>query len=247
MRIENVIVDARDPEALGRWWAEALGWVEIEPEDGAIVLVAEVRADGTHPFPELLFVPDGDPDHARERIHLDLNSHTAEEQQATVERLLAMGAVHADVGQADDAPFVVLADPEGNNLCVLDARPQYAQHGSLAGWTLAAHDANALKDVWLAATGWRLASEEPGYLILSPPDGGADLEIITRPTMPQDDRKNRIHVDVAPGPDEDQSAVVERLLALGATRADIGQSGDEPWVVLEDQEHNQLCVLTPRS
>lgn len=247
MRMENVVFDCRDEQALGRWWAEALGWVFVE--DGGEVCVRErVEADGSHPYPELIFGRVEDPAAGRERVHLDLNSHSLEEQRATAERLLAIGARPADVGQDDDAPFVVLADPEGNHFCVLDPRPEFAHLGSLAGYTLAAHDAQAIKDVWVAATGWDVQRDEPDYVVLVPPDGGPGLELITRPTMPPGKAKNRIHLDVAPGRDDDQDEAVERLLDLGATRVDVGQhDGDPvPWVVLADPEGNELCVLTPR-
>ena len=98
MRLENVVIDCRDEQALGRWWAEALGWVYVE--DGSEVCVRErVEADGSYPYPELIFGRDEDPGAGQERVHLDLNSHSLEEQRATVERLLTIGARLADVGQ----------------------------------------------------------------------------------------------------------------------------------------------------
>ncbi|MCU1372440.1 MAG: glyoxalase [Ilumatobacteraceae bacterium] len=248
MRIESFTVDARDPKALATWWSEALGWIIcFESEDGIEVNLCErLDPDGTHPHPELSFV--GDRSHAEgpQRLHLDLNSFSASDQTATVERLLAMGATHADVGQAADAPFTVLADPEGNHFCVLDPRPEYAHLGSVAGVTLAAHDARALRDVWAAATSWEVTRDDPGHIVLTPPDGGFPIEIITRPTLVDDDAKIRMHLDVAPGERDDQERCVDQLIALGARRVDIGQTGDEPWVVLADPEGNEFCVLSPR-
>ncbi|MGI8754553.1 MAG: VOC family protein [Acidimicrobiales bacterium] len=245
MRLESVTVDAVDPVALAEWWAGALGWVVVDVDESEVVLAELIEADGGHRYPELLFLPVAEPEAGQERIHLDLNSHSLVEQQAIVDRLVAMGAVPADVGQAADALFVVLADPEGNNFCVLDPRTQYAHLGSLAGFTLAAHDASALKELWAAATGWDVARDDGDYVVLTSPDAVAPMEIITRPTMPDDDRKDRIHLDVAPGPDEDQAGVVASLETLGARRVDIGQ-GDVGWVVLTDPEGNEFCVLTPR-
>ncbi|UDY37587.1 VOC family protein [Dermatobacter hominis] len=248
LRLESFTVDARDPKALAGWWAEALGWVVCseDADGGEVNLCERVDPDGSHPYPELSFVGDGDPDGGQERIHLDLNSSSTADQEATVARLIDMGATRADVGQAPDAPFTVLADPEGNHFCVLDPRPEYAHLGTIAGYTLAAHDAAALRDLWAAATGWTVTRDDPDYVVLTPPDGGTPLEIITRPTMPRGDAKDRIHIDVAPGPQDDQGAQVDRLVALGARRADIGQTGDESWVVLADPEGNELCVLSPR-
>lgn len=245
MRVESVTVDAVDPVTLAGWWAEALGWVVVDVDEGEVALAGRIDADGGHPYPELLFLPVPEPGAGQERVHLDLNSHSLLEQQATVDRLVAMGAVPANVGQAADARFVVLGDPEGNHFCVLDPRPQYAHLGTLAGFTLAAHDAAALRDLWATATGWEVIRDDGDYVVLAAPDAGAPLEIITRPTMAHDDRKDRIHVDVAPGPDDDQAEVVAGLEALGARRVDIGQ-GDVGWVVLADQEGNEFCVLSPR-
>jgi predicted enzyme related to lactoylglutathione lyase len=249
LRIESFTIDAHDPKALATWWSEAIGWtISSESDDGVEVELCErLEPDGTRPHPVLSFASDGDPDAGQERIHLDLNSFSAADQEATVERLLGIGARRADVGQPAGAPFAVLADPEGNHFCVLDPRPEYAHLGSVAAYVVAAHDARSLRDVWAAATGWDVTRDDADLVVLSPPDGlGAPIELISRPALPRSDRKDRIHLDVAPGEHDDQAELVDRLLALGATRADIGQTGDEPWVILRDPEGNELCVLSPR-
>jgi hypothetical protein len=113
---EQVIVDSVDPEALGRWWCEALGWVVVndEPEE------FEIRPAPDR-MPGLLFGKAAEPKVVKDRLHLDFRPGPGE-QQAEVERLLALGATRADVGQTGDEPWVVLADPEGNEFCVLGAR-----------------------------------------------------------------------------------------------------------------------------
>jgi hypothetical protein len=110
---EQVTVDATDPEALGRWWLAALDWVIVndDPEE------FEIRAD-TERLPGLLFVRVSEPKAVKDRLHLDLRP---EDHDAEVERLLTLGATRADVGQGDQ-PWVVLADPEGNEFCVLSSR-----------------------------------------------------------------------------------------------------------------------------
>jgi hypothetical protein len=110
---EQVIVDASDPVALGRWWASALGWVIVD--DGPDDLEIRPAADR---LPGLLFTRVPEPKVAKNRLHLDLRP---DDQQAEVTRLLALGAAPADVGQGDE-PWVVLADPEGNEFCVLGVR-----------------------------------------------------------------------------------------------------------------------------
>jgi hypothetical protein len=110
---EQIIVDAADPRALGRWWAEALGWEVVTdvPEE------FEIRPEKDR-LPGLLFVPVPEAKTVKNRLHLDFRP---DDQQAEVARLLALGARHADVGQGEE-PWVVLADPEGNEFCVLGER-----------------------------------------------------------------------------------------------------------------------------
>ena len=112
---EQVLVDARDPVALGRWWADALGWVVVEEAEDEF----EIRPSPDQ-LPGLLFGQSSDDKVIKNRLHLDFRPV---DQGAEVERLLALGARHADVGQTGDEPWVVLADPEGNEFCVLGARP----------------------------------------------------------------------------------------------------------------------------
>jgi predicted enzyme related to lactoylglutathione lyase len=111
---EQVIVDARDPLALGRWWATALGWTVVgEDADGI-----EIQpAPGV--MPGLLFVAVEEAKSGKNRLHLDFRP---QDRDAEVDRLRQLGATLADVGQ-DDVSWVVLADPEGNEFCVLSGRP----------------------------------------------------------------------------------------------------------------------------
>ncbi|CAM5285107.1 VOC family protein [Streptomyces aurantiogriseus] len=110
---EQVIVDAADPVALGRWWAEALGWVTVDEGTDEY----EIRP-APDKLPGLLFVRVKDAKTVKNRLHLDFRP---DDQRAEVERLLALGARHADVGQGEQT-WVTLADPEGNEFCVLGAR-----------------------------------------------------------------------------------------------------------------------------
>jgi hypothetical protein len=110
---EQVNVDAADPEALGRWWLEALRWVVVNDDPAEF----EIRP-GPERLPGLLFVHVPEAKTVKNRLHVDLRP---DDQDAEVQRLLALGAVRVDVGQGD-APWVVLADPEGNEFCVLSSR-----------------------------------------------------------------------------------------------------------------------------
>lgn len=109
---EQVVVDAHDPVALGRWWADALGWVIVD--DSADEFEIRESADR---LPGLLFVSAGSGKREKNRLHLDFRPR---DQDAEVARLLALGASRVDIGQGG-ASWVVLADPEGNEFCVLRA------------------------------------------------------------------------------------------------------------------------------
>ena len=107
----QLVIDCHDPHALARFWAAVLDQpILYETEDEVIV------GANKHTYPGLLFgtAPDGKT--VKNRLHIDLDP---DDQAAEVERLLALGARHANVGQGDDVPWVVLADPEGNEFCVL--------------------------------------------------------------------------------------------------------------------------------
>lgn len=111
---EQLVVDAADPAALGRWWAQALGWVVVDdsPEE------YEIRPAPDR-LPGLLFGLAAGAKTVKNRLHLDFRP---DDQAAEVARLLALGARHTDIGQSGEEPWVVLADPEGNEFCVLAPR-----------------------------------------------------------------------------------------------------------------------------
>ncbi|MFC7546020.1 VOC family protein [Plantactinospora sp. GCM10030261] len=111
---ENLVIDARDPARLARWWAEALRYQVVADEPDEV----EIRR-APETLPALIFVPVRDEKSVKNRLHICLRP---DDQEAEVERLVDMGARHVDVGQPPDATWTVLADPEGNEFCVLQAR-----------------------------------------------------------------------------------------------------------------------------
>lgn len=110
---EQVVVDSADPEVLGRWWAEALGWVVVNDEPEEFEIQPSLGR-----MPGLLFGAAAEVKVGKNRLHIDLRP---DDQAAEVERLLALGARRTDIGQGEQ-PWVVLVDPEGNEFCVLSAR-----------------------------------------------------------------------------------------------------------------------------
>lgn len=114
LRFESVTVDAHDPQAQARWWAQLLGW-DVR-EDGEGEWAAAPAGGG----PDLLFIAVPEAKTVKNRWHPDLRP---DDQPAEVARAEAMGARRVDVGQTDDVTWVVLADPEGNEFCILRALP----------------------------------------------------------------------------------------------------------------------------
>ena len=233
-RLWSVVIDADDPVALARFWAAALEWEYVETEDAP----SAVGGDGA--LRRLEFVPASEPKRMQNRVHFDLSSRSLEDQAATVERFVELGARRIDVGQGPDADHVVLADPDGNELCVLEPGNEFVDTRLLGSLTWDGSPAAGY--FWRDALGWPLVWDQDDETAIHPPGGGLFITF----GAPSPKRiKNRLHIDLAPPPDEDQQAEVERLVALGATRIDIGQ-GDVSWVVLADPDGNELCVLTPR-
>jgi hypothetical protein len=114
----------------------------------------------------------------------------------------------------------------------------------IAQWTLDVQDVERMAEFWGAALDCRVERGDDSAAKLYPRDGTApDVPTVwLQPTAPAKTFKNRVHPDLRPV-DGDVDAEVERLLRLGATRTDVGQTGDEPFVVLADPEGNEFCVL----
>jgi hypothetical protein len=109
-RFYQLVVDSRDPAALARFWAAALELTVLyETEDEVII------GSDPHDYPGICFVPTSDPKTGKNRLHIDIDP---DDQAAEVERLIGLGARRIDIGQGD-VSWVVLADPEDNELCVL--------------------------------------------------------------------------------------------------------------------------------
>ncbi|MFD0427908.1 VOC family protein [Streptomyces zhihengii] len=119
-RITEIVIDAQDPNRLAAFWCEVLGYVELDREaDGSIQIgppgaEAAARCRPSSSAPAATRAP-------KLPVHFDLNA-TDRDQEAELARLLALGAVPADVGQSGEESWHVLADPEGNEFCLLRAR-----------------------------------------------------------------------------------------------------------------------------
>ncbi|WP_329037011.1 VOC family protein [Streptomyces sp. NBC_01725] len=109
------------------------------------------------------------------------------------------------------------------------------------------HDLPGLAHFWAAALRWRVLSEREREVVIGP-DASAPVGMCFMP-VPATERKtvkNRLHLDLTTSA-EDREAEIDRLIALGARRVDVGQSGEESWTVLADPEGNEFCVVRPKA
>jgi predicted enzyme related to lactoylglutathione lyase len=237
-RLVALCLDANHPLRLARFWAEALGWAIDDESDDDVGLVP---TDGTR-F-GIIFEPVPEEKVGKNRIHLDLTTTSLADQEETVERLLQLGARHIDVGQGSGDRHVVLADPEGNELCVIEPDNAFLAGCGRLG-SITCDGSRAVGYFWSQALGWPLVWDQDDETAIRAPDGTGPFITWGPPVAPKL-AKNRLHLDIAPAVHVDQQAEVDRLVPLGATRVDIGQ-GHVSWVVMADPDGNEFCVLSPR-
>ncbi|MGW3414017.1 VOC family protein [Streptomyces sp. NPDC000888] len=241
LRPALVNIKALDDSAVGRFWAEALGWGVTSGGSSATAAqpVGFDWQDSAGVCIDVIAVPE--PKTAtKNRVHLDLATTSAAHQAELVARLRSLGATPADVGQGD-VPWTVLADPEGNEFCVLEPREVYRDTGPIAAVVVDCVDPRAMARFWGEAIDWTLLEVTDDHASFrSAQSVGPYLEFLRKPdvkTVP-----DRVHLDLVPDPGDDKAAEVARLRALGATDLDVGQ-GEVPWTCLADPEGHEFCVL----
>jgi predicted enzyme related to lactoylglutathione lyase len=239
-RLVQINMKARDDAALGRFWAAALGWGLSSEGPGVTNLEPEgfVYPDPVAVCIDLVASPE--PKTVKNRVHLDLAATSAAHQAELVARLGDLGATLADVGQGDVA-WTVMADPEGNEFCVLDSL--YEDTGPIASVVVDCADPRTMARFWGEAMDWTLHKVTDHSAALRSAQGvGPYLQFLRTPDVKT--VWNRVHLDVRPYPGDDMEAEAARLRTLGATDIDLGQS-DIPWKVLADPEGNEFCLLAP--
>ncbi|MFD5349282.1 VOC family protein [Streptomyces anulatus] len=240
LQLVQVNLKARDESALGRFWAEALGW-GASSEGPGVANLEPVGFDWPDPSAvclDLVRVPE--PETVRYRVHIELATSSEAHHTELVARLKELGATPADTGRGD-VLRTVLADPEGNVFSVLEPRELYRDTGPMAAVVVDCADPRAMVRFWGEAIDWTVHELTDERALLRSVKGvGPYLEF--RRTPDDEVVRSRIHLDVMSDRGEDQATEVARLEGLGATRADVGQ-GDVSWVVLADPEGNEFCVL----
>jgi predicted enzyme related to lactoylglutathione lyase len=241
-RLVHLVVDSADPRPVGQFWAQALGWpITDEDDDEVAVAPAGYEYPSTWALP-VVFEPVPEPKTGKNRVHFDLGSTSIEHQATQVNRLIRLGAKPVDIGQGQ-VPWAVMADPEGNEFCVLEPRDSYRDTGPVAAVVIDCQDPVSLARFWQQAAGWAPLEISAEFAAFRSPDGrGPHLELLKADGVKT--VKNRVHLDLRPFPGDDHAAEIRRLLAAGAAVADTGQP-DVPWTVLTDPEGNEFCVLAP--
>ncbi|MFG2824851.1 VOC family protein [Kitasatospora sp. NPDC048365] len=242
-RLVQINMKAHDDAALGRFWAEVLGW-GIDSEAPGVTNLEPVGFDYPDPVAVCIdIVASQEPKTGKNRVHLDLASTSAEHQAELVARLKELGATVADVGQGD-VPWTVMADPEGNEFCVLDPHPLNMDTGPIAAVVVDCADPREMARFWGGAIDWKLYEVDDDHAVMRSAQGvGPYLEFHRSP-----DTKNgwnRVHLDISPYKGDDPAAEEARLRALGATDTGIDPSAIS-WTVLADTEGNEFCLLSPR-
>lgn len=237
-RLFALVFDAHDPLRLARFWAGLLGWKIADDQQDWVTLLP---TDDTG-F-RIRFDPTQDPKREQNQMHFDLTSTSLEDQQQTVARALTLGARHIDVGQTPEDGHIVLADPEGNEFCVIEPGNTFLADCGFVG-AVACDGSQEVGYFWSKALGWPLVWDQNQETAIRSPHGGPKITWGGPPLKPKTG-KYRLHFDLAPPIDGDQRAEVDRLISLGAMRVDIGQ-GEVDWVVMADPDGHEFCVLTPR-
>jgi hypothetical protein len=124
VRLHHIVVDAHNLPGLARFWTQALGWKVLSERDNEIVIGPDENAPVG-----MCFMPVTDPKTVKNRVHLDLTSSAADRDQE-IDRLLALGAHRVDIGQTGAESWTVLADPEGNEFCVVRPKETLIRLGS---------------------------------------------------------------------------------------------------------------------
>lgn len=236
-RLLAVSFDSADPLRLARFWGDLLGWkLAADPHDGAALMPGEGAGFGFQ------FLPAQEQKSGQNERHFHLTSVSAEDQQHTVAKALGLGARHVDIGQRPEEGHIVLADPEGNEFCVIQPGNKYlAGCGFMAEITCAGSRRAGF--FWGEALEWPLVWDQGLQTAIQSPQGGPKVSWDGERMPPA--WQNRHRFVLAPPGDGDQQAEAGRLVALGATRLGYSQA-DASVMVMADPDGREFYLLTAR-
>ncbi len=205
VRLEAVTLEVADAPAVAAFWAGLLERDVLAESGGALVSGDETQVG-------LRFVTSHTDQVGPRRLHFHLTSSSLEDQHRIVETALRLGGRHIDVGQAPDDDFVVLADPGGNEMCVIEPDNHFLAGAGYLGEITC----DGTRDVglfWRDALGWPLVWDENQETAVQSPLGGTKVSWGGPPVKPKHGR-SRQRLDLVTA---DLSGEAERLVWLGAT------------------------------
>ncbi|MEU0692218.1 VOC family protein [Streptomyces uncialis] len=231
-----ICFNATRPSDLARFWSGVLGWESASGPDDDVAILPPDSAGF-----RIRFLPSREPKTGQNRAHFDLTSTSPEAQRQTVARALEFGGKHIDVGQLPEEGHVVLADPDGNEFCVIGAGNKFLADTGFVG-ALACDGTQEVGCFWSEALRWPLVWDQDQETAIQSPNGGTKITWGGPPVAPKTG-PNRLQFELALPADADREAEVDRLLSLGATRTGIGEGSR---VLMLDPDGNEFSVQTPR-
>jgi hypothetical protein len=233
-----ICCNATRPADLARFWSGVLGWKPTDDPDDGITIASPDTAGF-----RIRFLPSQEPKVGQNRAHFDLTSTSLEDQRQIVARALELGGTHIDVGQLPEDKHVVLADPDGNEFCVIEPGNTFLADTGVIG-ALACDGTQEVGYFWSKALRWPLVWDQDQETAIQSPDGGTKITWGGPPVAPKTGT-NRLYFELVLPADADGEAELDRLIALGATRTDAGE-GDSGRTMMLDPDGNEFCVRRHR-
>ena len=219
MFLENLDIDALDPQRLGRFWETALGTTTLT--DAPDIFETRLSIDGD--------------------AYLDLCFARVPARDDAPQRLRELGASDLDIGQGE-VPWIVLADPEGGAFCVMEERAAYVGTGPIAALPLDSADPSRDAAFWAWLSGWTPGPGVAPRTLRHPSGRGPLLELCPEPAEKRPGEKNPIHLDVRLEPGDEIDGIAAEIQQRGGEEF-FPDWGELPWRVFRDPSGNELCVL----
>ncbi|MDH6696794.1 VOC family protein [Streptomyces griseoviridis] len=235
-----ICFDTARPSHAARFWSGLLDRESAEGPGGDVTILP--------PDPtgfRIRFLPSQEPKTAQNQAHFDLTSTSPDNQRETVARALRLGGSHLDVGQLPAEGHVVLADPDGNELCVIEAGNRFLADTGPIG-ALACDGTRDVGRFWSEALRWPLVWDQDQETAIQSPNGGTKITWGGPPVAPKTGR-SRVRFELAVSAGVPWEAEVDRLISLGAARTGPGGSDDGPLPLLDPDGNEFLSCPRDRS
>lgn len=237
VELAALVIDSKCPSELAQFWARALRWEINTTRAGDL----ELLPTDTTTF-RVVFHAGGLPKVGQNPIHFDLTSASLDEQHSSIAELLAHGARPADVGQVGDEGHVVLADPEGNEFCMIEPGNAFLACCPRLG----AVNCDGTKELgyfFSLVLSWPLVWDQDEETAIQAPTGdGPKITWSGPPLMPKAEHE-RVHFHMRPATGVSADAALQELHRHGATRLDIRSRRCVDAIALADMDGNQLCLV----